>query len=214
MEFSTYTCENCGSTRNGEYGDSLKSRVKNGKSKYRFCSKNCSRSYCTRAKRSDIYERVSKTLKARNTAIKSSTTGVNPPVNDAPQNYCIRCGTAIKKFRVFCSTSCSCEHKKEMTLKSIEENGYHISYRQVKKYLIRKYGQTCSICGFHGDWNGKPIVMIADHINGRSADNRLENMRLVCPMCDTQLDTFKSKNKNSIRSGRGRSSGAARTTDE
>lgn len=116
---------------------------------------------------------------------------------------CLNCENDFKdyksKSRKYCSTECSIAHKKSLIFKQIEKNGFHKNYRQVKAYLIHKNGNVCSICGFNGYWNGKPITLIADHINGRSNDNRVSNMRLVCPMCDSQLDTYKSKNKNSDR---------------
>lgn len=52
----------------------------------------------------------------------------------------------------------------------------------------------CEICGFKGLWNNKKIVFILDHINGINNDHRLENLRIVCPMCNTQLETFCSRN--------------------
>lgn len=39
------------------------------------------------------------------------------------------------------------------------------------------------------------MSLILDHINGINNDNRLENLRIVCPNCDATLDTYKSKNK-------------------
>ena len=52
----------------------------------------------------------------------------------------------------------------------------------------------CAICGQEPIWNGKPLTMTLDHINGNNTDDRLENLRWVCPNCDRQLDTFGSKN--------------------
>ena len=48
-------------------------------------------------------------------------------------------------------------------------------------------------------WNNKPLVFILDHIDGNADNNYRNNLRLVCPNCDSQLDTYKSKNKNSAR---------------
>lgn len=52
----------------------------------------------------------------------------------------------------------------------------------------------CSICGQEPFWNGKELSLTLDHINGNNHDDRLENLRWICPNCDRQLDTFGSKN--------------------
>lgn len=53
----------------------------------------------------------------------------------------------------------------------------------------------CSICGTDPEWQGKPMPLILDHINGVNNDNRLTNLRFVCSNCDSQLPTYKSKNR-------------------
>lgn len=55
---------------------------------------------------------------------------------------------------------------------------------------------VCDCCGIGPEWCGKPMPLILDHINGVNNDNRLENLRFVCSNCDTQLDTYKSRNKS------------------
>lgn len=52
----------------------------------------------------------------------------------------------------------------------------------------------CSICGQEPFWKEKPLTLILDHINGKNHDNRLENLRWVCPNCNQQLDTTNGKN--------------------
>ena len=57
----------------------------------------------------------------------------------------------------------------------------------------------CHICGCT-EWNGKELKMILDHINGENDDYRLENLRMLCPNCDSQQETFcrggRKKNKH------------------
>lgn len=53
----------------------------------------------------------------------------------------------------------------------------------------------CSICGQEPTWQDKPLTLILDHINGDNRDDRLGNLRWVCPNCNQQLDTTGYKNK-------------------
>ena len=43
-----------------------------------------------------------------------------------------------------------------------------------------------------GTWLGLPLALVLDHIDGDPTNNRRENLRLVCPNCDSQLPTYKS----------------------
>lgn len=52
----------------------------------------------------------------------------------------------------------------------------------------------CSICGQEPFWKDKPLTLILDHINGKNNDDRLENLRWVCPNCNQQLDTTNARN--------------------
>ena len=47
----------------------------------------------------------------------------------------------------------------------------------------------CELCGQGELWRGRPMGLILDHINGVRDDNRLENLRIVCPNCAATLDT-------------------------
>lgn len=59
--------------------------------------------------------------------------------------------------------------------------------------------RKCEICGQGEVWNGKKISLILDHINGTHTDNRLENLRIVCPNCDATLETFCYKNVKRVK---------------
>ncbi len=53
----------------------------------------------------------------------------------------------------------------------------------------------CAVCGIV-EWQGKKLSLELDHINGVNNDNRLENLRFLCPNCHSQTITYGSKNKN------------------
>lgn len=67
-------------------------------------------------------------------------------------------------------------------------------------YLKGEYmPYKCSICGQEPFWNDKELTLILDHINGENHDDRLENLRWVCPNCNQQLDTTNGKNKKQLK---------------
>ena len=55
---------------------------------------------------------------------------------------------------------------------------------------------VCSICEQKPIWQGKKLTLILDHINGINNDDRIENLRWVCPNCNQQLETTGSRNPN------------------
>jgi hypothetical protein len=57
----------------------------------------------------------------------------------------------------------------------------------------------CSRCGLGPEWQGEPLTMILDHRNGDNRDNRLGNLRLLCPNCNSQQPTFAGKNRGRYR---------------
>lgn len=70
--------------------------------------------------------------------------------------------------------------------------GSSIASSELKKRLLREelIENQCAICGLEAEWNGETILLELDHINGVNDDNRIENLRLLCPNCHSQTDTF------------------------
>lgn len=67
----------------------------------------------------------------------------------------------------------------------------------VLKHNLKEY--KCAICGLEPYWNGKELNLTLDHINGNNKDNRLKNLRWICPNCDRQLPTFAGRNNKKIK---------------
>lgn len=77
--------------------------------------------------------------------------------------------------------------------------GKHPQYTTAKlKNRLVKEGYLeykCVWCGITDTYNDKPIVLHLDHINGINNDHRLENLRLLCPNCHSQTDTWCGRGK-------------------
>ena len=73
---------------------------------------------------------------------------------------------------------------------------HKLKERIIKQNMIP---YECGCCSIGPEWNGKPMPLILDHINGVNNDNRLDNLRFVCSNCDSQLDTYKSRNRKRVR---------------
>jgi len=80
-----------------------------------------------------------------------------------------------------------------------KENSTYLNRNSIKKRMINlgiKY--ECCSCQLGAEWNGKKLVLQLDHINSVYNDNRLENLRFLCPNCHSQTDGYagrSSKNK-------------------
>lgn len=66
----------------------------------------------------------------------------------------------------------------------------------LKRYIL-KYGlidYVCSICSLEDRWMENPLTLQLDHINGIPTDNRIENLRFLCPNCHSQTETYCGRN--------------------
>lgn len=67
----------------------------------------------------------------------------------------------------------------------------------VRKLLIKEfsYKEICSRCKIEM-WEGEKLPVELDHINGDNRDNRLKNLRFLCPNCHSLTKTWRGRNKN------------------
>jgi hypothetical protein len=64
----------------------------------------------------------------------------------------------------------------------------------IKGMLEMGVDYRCAWCGIGNEWNGKSLTLQIDHINGDNSDNRIQNLRFLCPNCHSQTETWCSKN--------------------
>lgn len=87
------------------------------------------------------------------------------------------------------------------TQRSTPSNIYFVENSKTPRSLIKKriirdslLAYKCHECGMGPEWQTKVLVLVLDHINGINNDNRLENLRFLCPNCNSQTATFSGRN--------------------
>jgi len=108
------------------------------------------------------------------------------------QNYTTSCLACDREFYPYtdssgkyCSRECYHKSRKLVSLTKWEDLHHHTR----KAHLIDECNE-CAMCGIGSVWNSKPLVLQLDHIDGNRSNNTRENLRLLCPNCHTQTDTF------------------------
>ena len=84
--------------------------------------------------------------------------------------------------------------QKEIAIEDILVADSNTSRGTVKKIILKNklLEYKCSECGQDEWWYGKKMTLILDHKNGIRNDHRLENLRFVCPNCNSQLSTSRT----------------------
>lgn len=86
--------------------------------------------------------------------------------------------------------------KKIPTSEILVENSSYSSTTDLKQRLFKEelLKNECYICKMPPVWQEQAITLQLDHINGNSLDNRIENLRILCPNCHSQTKTFTGSN--------------------
>lgn len=67
-----------------------------------------------------------------------------------------------------------------------------------RKRISFEQDHKCLECSIPNEWNGKPLTFHVDHISGDRSDNSRENLRMLCPNCHSQTETYGSKNQRRV----------------
>lgn len=121
---------------------------------------------------------------------------------------CLHCGDRFHYYRdnsagKYCSNACQQGYQRNLKLaKIIKDKSFTgVSLRSARRFAIQLWGHQCKLCR-NETWEGAPIPLVLDHVNGNSDDWSFENLRLLCCNCDAQTETYKGKNRGNGRHAR------------
>jgi len=82
----------------------------------------------------------------------------------------------------------------------VSDSDYRGGSSKLRLRLVKSgfLANCCSLCKIT-DWRGEPISLHLDHKNGDNRDQRLDNLRLLCPNCHSQTATYCGRNKGVLR---------------
>jgi len=119
---------------------------------------------------------------------------------------CLNCD-AIIPFKGYTYTHKYCNNKCQSELRAKDALDKHKvaffegsckSRPRIRQILAEIRGYKCECCGL-SEWQGNSIVLQVDHINGDPYNDNPDNLRLICPNCHSQTDTFAGANRGNGR---------------
>lgn len=139
-------------------------------------------------------------------SIKEILISLGEPLGSANYSACKRYAARYSlEVPIFVRTNLYAVHSKNRIplTEILVEHSEYSGRQSLKKRLISELGwiDRCMTSGCPNPqpiWNGRPLVLQLEHINGVGDDNRLENLAIICPNCHTQTNTFANRNPNKV----------------
>lgn len=132
------------------------------------------------------------------------------PMPKKIRNGCVNCAksTARPTYK-YCSNACQIDFQYKLYIQNWQTGkerglqGLGIVSNHIKHYLRIKFENKCCICGW-AQINSKTeqVPLVADHIDGNWRNNSEENLRLLCPNCDSLTTTYAGLNRGNGRKNR------------
>lgn len=98
----------------------------------------------------------------------------------------------IDKYKLDTSHMIGQAHNAGKEVKSFDEL---VKPHSIKTRLIRELGHICTECK-NTIWNGKPITLELEHIDGNNRNNSRENLTILCPNCHSQTSTWRNRKRS------------------
>lgn len=138
----------------------------------RFCSAKCARSFSTSKDRDQINKKVSEKLKGRKISLRPDS---------------LRLAENARRIRM-------ARLQKMWETEEIQ----NLSDFARRSRILKEQNNQCFICHL-SSWCEKPLKLQLDHIDGNRSNNQRENLRLICPNCHSQTETYCGKSKNASK---------------
>jgi len=201
-------CEYCKQDHDGSYGSG------------RFCSNKCARGFSTKNKRLIINEKLSKKYKGykfiKGGVIKLCDYGCGKEAKYQFKNGKWCCSNSanqcsenrkknskgLRKARLQGKgrnlTSSDGNKGRESYRRNLQEKYKTLSfedkpYAERRRIIEHEQNYKCKICGI-SNWMNKPLTLHLDHIDGNRKNDNRDNLRLICPNCHSQTNTYCRRN--------------------